>query len=61
MIDDHLVWYLESSSLITEAHIGFRKTCSTMDHLVRFETFVREGFLKGEHVVSIFFDLEKGI
>ena len=30
-----------------------------MDHLVRFETFVREGYLKGEHVVSIFLDLEK--
>ena len=30
-----------------------------MDHLVRFETFVREGFLEGEHVVSIFFNLEK--
>ena len=27
-----------------------------MDHLVR---FVREGPLKGEHVVSIFFDIEK--
>ena len=25
----------------------------------RFETFVREGVLKGEHVVSVFFDLEK--
>ena len=30
-----------------------------MDHLVRFETFVREGFLNGDHVVSIFFNLEK--
>ena len=30
-----------------------------MDYLVRFETFVREGFLKGEHVVFVFFDLEK--
>ena len=57
MINDRLVWYLESSSLITEAQSGFRKTRSTMDHLVRFETFVREGFLNGEHVVSIFFDL----
>ena len=27
-----------------------------MDHVVRFETFGREN---GEHVVSIFFDLEK--
>ena len=53
------VWFLESSSLITEAQRGFQKTRSTMDHLVRFETFVREGFLKREHVVSTFFDLEK--
>ena len=26
---------------------------------VHFETFVREGFLKGKHVVSILFDQEK--
>ena len=26
---------------------------------MHFKTFVGEGFLKGEHVVSIFFDLEK--
>ena len=59
MINDRLVWFLESSSLIMETQSGFRKTVSTMDHLVRFETFVREGFLKGEHVMSVFFDLEK--
>ena len=59
MINDRLVWYLGSSSLIMEAQSGFWKTRSTMDHLVRFETFVREGFLNGEHVVSIFLDLEK--
>ena len=59
MINDHLVRYLESSSLITKAQSGFCKTRSTMDHLVRFETFVRGGFLKREQVVSIFFDLEK--
>ena len=59
MRNDRLVWFLESTSLITEAQSGFRKTRSTMDHLVLFETFVREGFFKGEHVVSVFFDLEK--
>ena len=32
---------------------------SWMDHLVCFETFVREGFWNGEHVVSTFFDLVK--
>ena len=60
MIKDRLVWYLESSSLIAEAQSGFRKTQSTMDHLVQFGTFVREGFfLNREHVESIFFDFEK--
>ena len=29
-----------------------------MDHLIRFETFIREAFIKKEHVVSVFFDLE---
>jgi hypothetical protein len=31
----------------------------TLDHLVRFETFIRNAFAKKEHAVSIFFDLEK--
>ena len=48
-----------SKKFITEAQSGFQKTQRTMDHLLRFETFVREGFLKWEHVVSIFFDLKK--
>ena len=30
-----------------------------MDHLVHVKTFIREGFLNGECVVSIFFNLEK--
>ena len=59
MNNDRLVWYLECSSLIAEAQSGFRKVRSTMDHLVRFEIFVREGFLNREHAVSIFFNLEK--
>ena len=40
IINDHLVWFLESFLLNTEAQSGFRKRRSTMDHLVYFETFV---------------------
>ena len=32
---------------------------STLDHLVRLETFIRDAFLNKQEVVSIFFDLEK--
>jgi hypothetical protein len=30
-----------------------------LDHLVRFETFIRNAFAKEEHAVFIFFDLKK--
>ena len=54
-----LVWFLEKNKLITTVQSGFRKQRSTLDHLVRYETFIREGFIKKEHVVSVFFDLER--
>ena len=59
MVNDRLVWYLENNKLITTVQSGFRKQRGTLDHLVRFETFIREAFIKKEHVVSVFFfDLE---
>ena len=30
-----------------------------MDHLVRLETYIRDAFINKQHVVAIFFDLEK--
>ena len=59
MVNNRLVWYLESNHLISPLQSGFRKNRSTADHLVRLETFVRDAFLKKEHAVAIFFDLEK--
>ena len=32
---------------------------STNDHLVRLKTFIREAFIKKEHLVAVFFYLEK--
>ena len=58
MVNDRLVWYLEKHKLITNFQSGFRKQGGTFDHLIRFETFIREAFIKKEHVVSVFFDLE---
>ena len=58
MVNDRLVWFLEKNKLIATVQSGFRKQRGTLDHLVRFETFIREVFIKKEHVVSVFFDLE---
>ena len=59
MINARLMWSLESQGLLSEKQCGFRKNRSTLDHLVRFETFIRNAFVKKEHVLTIFFDLEK--
>ncbi|MES9951106.1 MAG: reverse transcriptase domain-containing protein [Candidatus Thiodiazotropha sp.] len=59
MINTRLVWYLESNDLITDFQSGFRSERSTNDNLVRLETYIRDAFIRREHVVAIFFDLEK--
>jgi Reverse transcriptase (RNA-dependent DNA polymerase) len=59
MVNDRLVWFLEPNKLITEIQSGFRKGRSTVDQLVEFETFICEAFVQKQHVVSVFFDLEK--
>ena len=59
MINSRLVWYLESEDLISDLQCGFRSHRCTTDHLVRFETFVRDAFIQNHHLVAIFFDLEK--
>ena len=59
IINARLAWFLESNELLSNIQCGFRQGRSTLDHLVRFETFIRNAFAKKEHAVSIFLDLEK--
>ena len=59
MINARLMWSLESQGLLSKKQCGFRKNHSTLDHLICFETFIRNAFIKKEHVLTIFFDLEK--
>ena len=59
MINARLVWFLEKNNILTKYQSGFRKSRTTTDQLIRLESLIRDSFLKGNHVVSIFFDLEK--
>ena len=61
MINVRLVWYLESNNLTSPVQFGFRSEQSTTDNLVRLETFICDAFVAKEHVVTVFFDLEKGL
>ena len=59
MANDRLVWVLESNKLISKFQCGFRKDHSTLDHLVRYEYFIREAFARKKQVLAVFFYLEK--
>ncbi|KAG1677308.1 RNA-directed DNA polymerase from mobile element jockey [Nymphon striatum] len=59
MINCRLTYYLETNNILTRYQSGFRRQRSTIDHLVRFETLVREAFVRREHLAAVFFDLEK--
>ena len=59
MINKRLTWFLESNNHISRFQSGFRTASSTTDNLVRFETFICDAFIKKEHVLAVFFDLEK--
>ena len=59
IVNNRLVYYLQSNNVITNLQSGFRKGRSTVDQLIRLETLVREGLVNREHVVAILFELEK--
>ena len=59
LINARLVWFLEKNGLITKFQSSFRQNRSTIDQVIRLESFIRDGIIRGHHVVSVFFDLEK--
>ena len=59
MVNERLVYYLEKTKKLTKFQAGFRSERSTLDQLVRLDTFVKDAFANGEHVVAVFFDLAK--
>ena len=58
-INTKSVWFLEKNYILTKHQSGFRKGQTTTDQLIRLESFIRDSFLKCNHVVSVFFYLEK--
>ena len=59
MVNKRLVWFIESNNLYTNSQCGFRSQRSTIDHVVRLETSIREANIQRQHLIAVFFDLEK--
>ncbi len=58
-MNTRLVWHLGQRNLLTPIQCGFRKNRSTMDHLVTLTTQISTAFVLRQHLVAIFFDIEK--
>ena len=60
MINDRLIWFLESNNLIFGNRAGFRKDYSTNNHFVRLESFIRDAFIKKE-IMSQYFLISENV
>jgi len=59
IINRRMVEHLEKFKLLSNIQCGFRKHRSTIDHLVRFENYVKQAYANNKYVTAVFFDLEK--
>ena len=50
---------MENNGLLAKQQCGYRSIRSTLDHLVSLETFIRDAFIHNQHLVAVFFDLQK--
>ncbi|GFT51122.1 uncharacterized protein TNCV_4817231 [Trichonephila clavipes] len=59
MVNARLVYQLEKNECIPLFQSGFRKGRSTLDNIITLENKIRNAFVRRNHLVSIFFDIEK--
>ena len=59
MVNARLMWFLEKKGILSPAQCGFRRMHGTTDVLIRLESSICEAFASKQHLVTIFFDLEK--
>ncbi|GFV49983.1 probable RNA-directed DNA polymerase from transposon X-element [Trichonephila clavipes] len=59
MVNARLVYQLEKNKCIPLFQSGFRKGRSTLDNIIQLESKIRNAFVRRNHLVSIFFDIEK--
>lgn len=59
MVNARLVYVLETKNILSPHQSGFRRGRTTLDNIMLLETNIRNAFLRRNHLISIFFDIEK--
>ena len=52
-VNKRLVWFLESNKLITNSLCGFRKRRTTIDHVIKLKTHIREDNIQKQHLIAV--------
>ena len=58
MVAKRMSWYIEKYELLSEHQCAFRRGKSTVDHLVRIDSHVRDGFLHHDSTLGVFLDIK---
>lgn len=58
MVADRLVGYLEENKIIDDAQAGFRPRMNTMDQVVKFTQFVKDGFNMQMSTLAVLVDMK---
>jgi hypothetical protein len=58
-LSQRLHWYLETQGLINVEQAGFRKGCSTTDHIAQLDTDIKTSFNENHSTVAVFLDISK--
>ena len=61
MINERLMDFMEMNRFYSNVQCGCRRENSTLDHLIRMQSAVRNDYVLGEHQVSIFFRHGEGL
>lgn len=59
ILNNRLKWHLQKLNYFSSIQSGYRKGRSTTDNIVLFETEIHEAFMHNQHLVAIFFNINK--
>lgn len=59
MLKKRLVWILEAENRLSIFQCGFRERHSTLDHIVRLESFIVDSFIYKQSILAVSFDINE--
>ena len=59
ILSNRIQWLLECKCLINREQAGFRRGCSTTDHITQLESHIKQDFSKKRSTVAVFLDISK--